>query len=176
MDMKRDKMIPPVKLGWMAGVIDLKGKIYYKNNRMRNPDSRQIVMLVETKNINVIHELGALTGTSPDLKKAIPLKEFMRKGCTDHCPEPHVHVNELNEDSFLPPVARWTITGAGLAVVIHNLLPFLVNNKIQCEAAMVEAMEHTPLAGQGSTAALKSIRRLSLLGWDLPEQYEIAME
>lgn len=163
-----------MKLGWMAGVIDLKGRLIHKNNKLRK--TRQIVLAVETKEYLVVKELGMLTGTNPEHIERQPLKEWMRKGCNEHCPEPHVHVGEKDyENLYLPPISRWTITGAGMYVVLSNLMPFLHIDRGYTEA-MAEVMTNTQLTGQGSTAVVNSLRRLKLLGWELPEEYEKVME
>jgi len=167
-------MLPPMKLGWMAGVIDLKGRLIRKKNKTRA--TPQVVLIVETKEYMVVKELSSLTGTSPETMDRRPLREWMRKGCSEHCPEAHVHVGDSEyEHLYMPPIARWTITGAGMVVVLSNLMPFLQIDRGYTEA-IEEVTINTPLSGQGSSAVLSSIRRLSLLGWNLPEAYEKAME
>lgn len=160
-------MLPIPKLGWMAGIIDLKGIFLRKNNKMRA--TPQIVLAVESKQFAIIRELGSLTGTSPELKKQVAKREFMRRGCADHCPEAHVHIGD---EGMLPAIARWTITGAGMAVVLYNLMPFLIMDKPYKEY-MDEAIENAPLTGQGSAAVLTSLRRLAMIGWELPEPFEL---
>lgn len=165
-------MIPIPKLGWMAGVVDLKGRLIYKKNRQRA--TAQVVLMVESKEFHVIRELGSLTGTRPERKQAQPLKEFMRKGCQEHCPESHVHVNDLGAEREMPATARWTITGAGMVVVLDNLLPFLMIDRGYTEAMdLVRGL--TVLEGQGSGAVLAALNRLHRLGWYLPEDYGRAL-
>ena len=77
-------------LGWMAGVLDLKGRISLKSNQTRA--TKQAVLAVQTGEIAVIRRLGDLTGTSPEVMRAKPLKDFMRKNCSTHCPDKHSHV------------------------------------------------------------------------------------
>lgn len=161
-------MIPVNKLGWMAGVIDLKGRLVYKNNKQRK--TQQTVLMVENKEMAVIRELGSLTGTAPELIKAKALQDWMRRGCVDHCPEPHVHVSEYY-GLQMPRMARWTITGAGMVVVLDNLMPFLMVDRGYDEA-IEKVIASTPLVGQGSGQVQASLRRLKSMGWDLPEQYE----
>lgn len=165
--------IPVNQLGWMAGILDMKGIIVRKKNQSRR--TPQLVLVVESKHREVIKRLGEMTGTSTELQKPQDVKQWMRKGCTDHCPEAHFHVHDMigkdQESLYLPPIARWTITGAGMAVVLHNVLPFCVSAKNFTEV-MAEALENTPLTNQGSGAVLKSLRRLDEIGWDLPPEYE----
>lgn len=165
-------MLPAVTLGWVAGIIDLKGKLIYKANRTRA--TPQVVLHVESKEFGIIRELGRLTGTRPDAKIQRPVKDFMRKGCLEHCPESHVHVNDIGGEREMPPVARWTVTGAGMVVVISNVLPFLHVDR-DWEAAIETVRADTVLDGQGSGAVLASLYRLRNLGWDLPGDYDQAV-
>lgn len=164
-------MIQPISLGWMAGIIDLKGKFVFKENKMRK--TKQTIIYVETRHVEVVKKLSELTGVSPETRKQAKLKDWMRRGCTEHCPEPHIHVSDERE---IPEIARWTITGAALAVILHNLLPFLVMTSKNYEGIKDKILEDTPLTGQGSARVVWSIRRLALLGWDLPTEYEGVMD
>ena len=157
-------MIPPTKLGWMAGVIDLKGRVVKKENKMRK-SGPQVTLIVETRTIPIVKELGFLTGTMPETRQRQPLKEWMRRGCSEHCPDKHIHVEDERE---MPTMGRWTISGAGLAVVLFNLMPFLLQDY---KTIYDEVIVNSPLKGQGSGAVVATIRRLALLGWDLPEQF-----
>lgn len=162
-------MIPAPKLGWMAGVVDLKGRLIYKKNRQRA--TPQVVLMVESKEYSIVRALGALTGTKAEFKKAQPLKEFMRRGCSDHCPEAHVHVSD---DREMPQVARWTITGAGMVVVLTNLMPYLTIDRGYTEA-IEQARGNTALEGQGSGMVMMSLQRLQSLDWELPMEYAQAL-
>lgn len=154
----------------MAGVIDLKGRLTIKNNKARA--TRQIVLSVESTEIPVVRRLARMTGGRPEARPQAPLKDWMRRGCNDHCPEPHVHIHDHRE---MPPNLRWTLTGASAAVVMITLLPFLTVDK-GFEEVIEEIVESVPLAGQGATAVLRSLKRLSDLGWDLPERFEQAIQ
>jgi hypothetical protein len=162
-------MIPAPKLGWMAGIVDLKGRLVYKNNKMRA--TPQVVLTVESKEYPVVKALGALTGTRAEFRKAQPLKEFMRRACSDHCPEAHVHVSDERE---MPQIARWTITGAGMVVVLTNLMPYLTVDRGYGEA-IEQVRQSTTLTGQGSGMVLMSLQRLQSLDWELPEDYAEAL-
>ena len=155
----------------MAGVIDLKGRLDYKNNRQRK--SRQVVLGVHSKEIQVIRRLSQLTGTQPENHAPKPLREFMRKGCDEHCPEKHIHVG----DEFLqmPAGAKWTITGAGMVVVLTELMPYLTIDRGYPET-IEEVYATVALVGQGAAAVLSSLRRLRNLGWDMPPMFEARLE
>lgn len=161
------RTLPPAKLGWMAGVIDLRGKVVRKNNKQRAEGSRQVVMWVESKEYPIIQALCAMVGTSVELMKT-PDKntEFMRRGCAEHCPASHVHV----DGPVWPSIARWTISGCAMGVVLWNLLPYLQNTGKPYKPLMAEVFAASKLTGQGSGATAAAVRRLEGLGWVIPPQ------
>lgn len=162
--------IPVQKLGWMAGIVDLKGHIAYKNNKARR--TRQTVLFVETKVFEIVQALAAMTGTSPDLKQAKPLSEFIRRGCVEHCPEAHVHVDRVG--LMMPQTSRWTVTGSALVVVLHSLRPYLMVER-HYDAAVAEILANQVVTGPGANAQLAAVRRLQLAGWQIPEPYAMAL-
>ena len=154
------------KLGWMAGILDLRGRLVVKKNQMRA--TPQFVLMAETKEVAIVRGLSSLTGTRAELQAAKPLKDFMRRSCAEHCPEAHVHVED--DGRMMPRVARWTITGAGMVVVLENLMPFLMVDR-GYEEAVEQVSRDTTLTGQGSGAVIASLRRLRDLGWEIPDRY-----
>lgn len=165
-------MISPTKLGWMAGVIDLKGRLAHKRNTRRA--TPQIVLAVETKERGVVRVLSELTGTRPEYMDRRPLKDWMRKGCSEHCPEAHVHVHDGLNDLAMPPMSRWTVTGAGMYVVLGAVMPYIQIDRGYTDA-LEQVLENTVLEGQGSGAVLASLRRLHALGWEMPEDFKEAI-
>lgn len=168
--------IPIQKLGWVAGVLDLKGRVVTKKNRSRA--TPQFVLMVETKDMAVIRELCSLTGTQVESKPERKLPDWMRRPCAEHCPDKHEHVHMTSEnrpyDWRMPAMGRWTATGASAAIVLHNVLPYSLAN-LGLEVALHSLLEQAALTGQGSGATLKAIRRMRDLGWDLPEKFEAAL-
>lgn len=158
-------MIEASRLGWMAGVFDLRGKVLVKANQQRA--TRQIVLMVETKQLYIVRELSLLTGTNPECIAEHAMPDWSRRSCTEHCPDAHVHV----EKKQMPGVTRWTITGSGVATVLYNTLPYMVSDH-PWTALMFETIGATPLFGRGSGTAVATIRRLEKLGWELPPQFE----
>ena len=150
------------QLGWMAGVIDLKGRIIVKHNKQRR--TRQLVLVVETQETQVVQELGRMTGTALELKMPRNMPDFMRHGCVEHCPTEHVHVK-----SEMPSISRWTVTGSAMAVVVYNLLPFMRNDRGLLKG-MQEIFQMTPKSGAGRNAIDQSIKRMAELGWEIPEE------
>lgn len=163
-------MISVQNLGWMAGVIDLKGRLSYKRNALRA--TKQITLSVETKEWPVAQRLSALTGTAPEIRDRTPLNEMFRRGCIEHCPEAHVHIDR--EGIYMPRSARWTITGAGLVIVYDNLNQYLSVDR-GFDAAVREIDENVALTGRGSVTVLVTCNRLKNLGWRLPEAYDLAL-
>lgn len=156
-------------LAWVAGVLDLKGVVVRKKNKLRA--TPQVCLYVETKNYDVICALSELTGTAPELHERIT-KEFMRRGCVDHCPEGHVHVAEHDWEWSMPAISRWTVTGAAAAVVLYNTVPRMrTNNGLR--KVMDELLDQSVMAGRGWGATRSAIRRLRDLGWELPPQYDV---
>lgn len=162
--------ISMTSLGWMAGIVDLKGRLHYKANQQRK--TTQTTLTVDSKDAAIIRQLGSLTGTKPEWKNTKSLKEFLRRGCNEHCPEKHVHIHD---GEWIAEISRWTITGAGLVVVLDNLLPFLVIDKGYREA--IDGLQKvTAYSGRGSGAVYATLARLRNLGWDLPPVYELALQ
>lgn len=162
-------MIPAQKLGWMAGVIDLKGRIVVKKNSSRA--TAQHVLAVSSKEMIIIRELSSLTGIKSEIRVGRPTPDWMRKGCVEHCPDAHIHVLYRPR---LPDSAVWSVTGTAMATVLHNLRPFLLSDRGYDEA-YTSIMESSTLSGRGATAAVTSLRRLKELGWELPEKFEISL-
>lgn len=151
------------QLAWMAGIVDLKGKITYKANKTR-ATSKQVTLYVESVQKPVVDKLAQYTGTSPEIKAHRTRWEgWYRKQCDEHCPDAHVHVSGAD---FLP-AARWTLSGAAMAVVLTNLKPYIVQDKGFSEAAEY-AFGNMVLYGQGAGMTVNALRRLYGLGWELP--------
>lgn len=158
-------MITIVDKAWMAGIFDLKARLAHKNNQQRR--TRQTIMYVETKEITVVRRLCELTGTDVESRDSKPLSEFVRRSCSIHCPEAHVHVDNTFS---MPNMARWTITGASLVVVHHNLYPYMRVDRGYIEAVR-EILETQSMTGRGSAQMIAGIMRLQALGWLVPPTY-----
>jgi hypothetical protein len=161
--------LPVARLAWTAAVIDLRGKLIKKKNQQRA--TPQLVLAVESKVFAVIRQLASLTGTNPEFASGREAPDWMRKGCIEHCPEQHVHYAHS-----LPPKGRWTITGAGMVVVLYNVMPYLVSTDQPWHEIMEEGINQAVLIGQGSGMTRKSLMRLHELGWEMPSTFEKALE
>lgn len=137
-----------------------------KNNRQRA--TPQHVLMVESKEFFVIREFGSLTGTRPEIQESRKTLDWMRRGCSEHCPEAHFHAESAQ--LTMPAIARWTITGAAAATVLYNLAPYLMSDRGFPEITN-EIIQSATLTGQGSGATLASLHRLVALGWELPDRF-----
>lgn len=159
----------PVSAGdmaWMAGVIDVKGNLLRKRNKSRA--TPQVVLYAQVKDPRIARRLSALTGTAPEAHTRTPPPEaFLRRSCTEHCPAPHVHVDDGEFPWRMPDTTRWAITGIAAAVVLVNLAPFMgtYSDYVDDVAGIIRTFTPT---GQGSGAVHKTLRRLSALGWQIP--------
>lgn len=157
--------LQPHDFGWIAGTLDLKGVVVRKNNKGRK--TPQIVLLVETKERSVVKRLAKYTGTDPAQQTQRKIKEeWSRRGCVEHCPAQHVHIQEVS----MPPISRWQVTGSSLAVVVYNVMPYLTDcdKTRKMRDAMEEIGSTITLEGQGRAAIDAAIKRLTNLGWDIP--------
>lgn len=154
------------QLAWMAGIIDLRGKVVYKNNPNRS--SSQCTLYIESINMNVIEKLCQLTGSSVEKKnragKVESVEGWYRKSCEQHCPEQHVHVAGFDAITS----ARWTVSGAGLIVVGEQIMPYLVSPTM-IQEVVAYAREHLVVYGRGAAASVTALRRLDALGWKTPQ-------
>lgn len=162
-------MLDNANKGWFAGILDFQGHVVRRNNGHRAEGSEHISIYVDTKITPITMKMSALTGTQPSLKEnghASLKVEWLRRGCAEHCPEPHQHV--ASEEVNMPPTVKWSASGAAAAIVLWNLRPYMVTEHEPWDWAMGMCLASTRLSGRGAAAALTAIRRLHELGWDLP--------
>lgn len=158
------------QLAWMAGVFDLKSRIFTKNNKTRK--TRQHTWNVESTELVVVRRLSALTGTKPEARAGKPVGEIARRNCIEHCPDAHVHVDER---LMVADRLRWTATGAGMVIIHHNVKPYLqvdrgygpIIREIKADPAIMD---------RGSGAVLRTVTRLYRLGWEVPAPYVVMLD
>jgi hypothetical protein len=156
-------VLPVAQLAWMAGIVDLKGRIIRKNNKTRT--TQQLVLFVESKHIQVIRGLGRMTGLRAEMQTPPQRTDWFRRNCNEHCDNAHVHVAA----SEWPAIGRWTITGAAMATVLHGIAPYMLVDR-GWDEVMLEIYDQATLKGQGSGMTLSALRRLRDLGWDIPPE------
>lgn len=156
--------ITVAKKAWMAGIVDLRGRVVYKSNKTRNHNN-QVTLYVESVQVPIIKRLAEYTGGSPEVKTRSRGREdgWFRHGCDEHCPEAHIHV----KGSDFLPAARWTISGSAMSVLLLALQPYMIQDKGMTDA-IAYGLEHMRLMGQGAAATITALRRLHKLGWPIP--------
>jgi hypothetical protein len=164
------------ELAWFAAVIEVKAGITKKTHAARK--TPQVSLYVDTRQLEIVNRLCTLTGQKVEPKSQRPLTKFDRRSCDIHCPTPHVHVNDYEDNrKELMPTKRWTISGASIVVVLHNTVQYMTSEgQNKFSAILVDAKANVPMNGQGSGMVKNGIRRLALLGWNLPKDYLVAME
>jgi hypothetical protein len=160
-------MITPAKLGWMAAIIDLRGRVYVKANATRA--TRQITLQVLSKETRVVQEMCRLTGVKAEANVSRPLKDFMRRGCAEHCPEQHVHVSDAADERVMPETRKWVVTGVAMAVVINAIKPYMAFDH-DWDGYVDEIMSNVDIQGRGGRAVATVVNRLITLGWPMPER------
>ncbi len=155
-------MITEVDLGWAAAVLDCRGRVSLKKNKSRATVQR--VIWADSKSEAIITRLSTMTGSGVEVKQnRILLAEWDRRGCVEHCPEPHVHEQRKN----MPEIYKWQATGTAAAVVLYNLMPYLTDQE-SWRGVMTAALEDATTSGRGSGTVKLAVTRLSDLGWRLP--------
>lgn len=156
--------LAPTQLAWMAAVIEMRGRV----KRIDTPSRRnpQLKLYVNGKHVGVMRRLAELTGTELTIRESRVIESKERRGCTEHCPEPHVHYGVE-----MPSVASWDISGPAAAVVLMGLRPYLTDPG-GMQSFVDEVIAQTPKSGRGRAAIDRSINRLRALGWDIPDELE----
>jgi len=151
---------------WAAAMIDSRGHLITKKNKQRAPGSQQIVLMIETKHHEIAERLAAMTGTSPEPQESSlnRREDWNRKGCAEHCPEPHIHVGE----PVMPMITRWAVTGTSAAIVLWNIRKYMATTREPWDWGLDQCLRQLRLEGPGSGSVKSSARRLSQLGWELP--------
>lgn len=150
----------PAQLGWIAGIIEARGKIRKTSNPLRK--STQILLQVQTRHLDIAARLGKLTGVKVRYVESKRINKGDRKACAEHCPEAHVHV-----EPWIPAMGVWAVTGGAAAVVLHNVMPYLSSIE-ERQTIVDEIVGSLPTQGRGFHAVKTSVDRLRRLGWEIP--------
>lgn len=153
-------MITESDKGWMAAVLDMKGHVYHKETQAR---ARSVITVtVDSSKPEVIRRLAELTGGNLDRARSAPM-DWVRRGCSEHCPDQHIHMPAESK-----PSQRWAVNGVSAAIVLHNVIPFMRTDSGFREA-YAEALAAVTGYGQGFGAVMPAVTRLARLGWVLPD-------
>jgi hypothetical protein len=159
-------MIAEADLAYMAAVFDMKALVITKHNSQRA--TPQLVLTVQSVRLDVVENLCRLTGTMVEPRQR-ERKDWMRRGCNEHCPEAHIH--HFMEDSYLPETATWRITGAAAAVVLSSVIPYMRTDRGTSQM-LTQLMDNLVTTGQGVGQVRASVRRLAELGWPIPKKMQ----
>lgn len=158
-------MINEGDLGWVAGILDLKGKVYRLTARQGG--RIQYSLCVTDRNVPLIRQLCHLTGVRGQDhdggRERAP--EHWRRACDLHCPQEHVHVK--------PPgsTLRWGLRGAGALIVIDAVLPFCrIQRDAFAEVRPEIASQINAQINPGKSGI--ATRRMADMGWAIPEELE----
>ncbi len=160
------RRIEKTRLAWMAGVVEMRGKIRVVDNPMRK--TLQIRLQVQSQQIHIVQRLCAMTGVEIDSKPVRQIDSADRRGCVEHCPEAHVHGAKT-----MPRMGLWAVTGTAAAIVLHNLSEHLHPDTdlsvLDRYLDAVDLPEDWSRPGRGMKAVFDSVNRLRTLGWKIPE-------
>lgn len=136
----------PDDLAYMAAVVDMLAVL-----KVRKMDASDlpVAAITSTRHIEAVRLLCEHTGVKP----VSLVKDYVHRGCNEHCPDKHNHVESEG--------ARWQVVGVKATIVLHSLVPYL---RVQREAARELVRAGQVIGYKGQVVA--EMRRL---GWDIPE-------
>ncbi len=157
--------IPPARLGWMAGVLEMKGRLrVYDTKTRRNPLYK---LVVESHHVDTVQRLAKMTGSKFEQTDETVIEQPAdRRGCVEHCPEPHVHAVTRK----LPMLGKWHMTGAAAAIVLRNLDPYFTPDDGERAKFVQGVFDCVPWSGRGRAAVDRSIARMQAHGWEIPQE------
>lgn len=160
------RQIDGTKLAWMAGVVELRGKVTILQDPMRR--TVQLRLRLQSQHVVMVQRLCAYTGIEINDKPSREIHGLDRRGCVEHCPERHQHTAVR-----MPRMAHWGMTGVGAAIVLHGLAPHFLG---VLDLTLVDQYLNTlnvpsdwRKPGRGMKAVFDSVNRLRTIGWEIPE-------
>lgn len=136
----------PVELAYIAGVVDIFGRIYSRPTETK----RLPAVEVNTGNFDLLDLLGTWTRTKPFETR----RDYRRGGCEEHCPEQHIHVVSRS--------GRWTVTGAKATILLAGIRPHL---RLQGEMA-----DRMIALGMDADWKPQTVAAMADLGWKIPRR------
>lgn len=110
-----------LNMAHLAGVIDCAAILRTRDVR----DSSQLpVVAIHGGSPAVLAYFAQATGTQVTITK----RDYQRQPCATHCHESHTHVESTS--------ARWSVTGSRATIMLHNVLPFLVIQRLEAQALL----------------------------------------
>ncbi len=138
-------MIPETDLAYLAGVVDVLGRIWTRPSS----NGRRLPLLELNANRPELMEwLSDLTRTDV----VVTSRDYMRLGCAEHCSESHVHTVSTS--------TRWSVTGAKATIVLFNIEPYVFLKRPEVEYALG--------LGMMSEMRAQTVRDMKTRGWVVP--------
>lgn len=158
------------KFAYMAAIIEAKGRI--KMLEVEGRASPQLTLRYQSQQIHVVKAMCANTGSEPNIVLAKSFDDRKRAGCTQHCPEQHIHFEQN-----MPQTATWQIVGVGAAIVLHNLMPYMAAPEDDPSTAKYRRFIDViftwqPATNRGAYTVKTTVERLAKLGWKIPSELE----
>lgn len=138
-------MIPESDLAYLAGVIDVMGRIW---TRPSSNGRRLPLLEISANRPELMDWLSETTSTEVFTTS----RDYMRMGCAEHCAESHVHSVSTS--------TRWSVTGAKATIVLFNIEPYAFLKRPEVEFAL----------GLGMMAEMRAqtVRSMRAKGWTIP--------
>lgn len=140
--------LPDETIAYVAGVLDARAHVEVMSGRGRGPQPR---LSVTTRRLDLLEHLAGLTGT----KISLDSRGYQRRPCVAHCVERHEHLVRQS--------AKWRVDCLRATIVLFNVQPFIVSQRIEVANALAVGLTAYP-AARGNTA-----KQMAALGWALPE-------
>lgn len=130
------------ELAFISGVIEARGHIEVgkRGPRIRITTARTplLTYLAKHTGVKVVHDD----------------RGYQRRPCSDHCEQPHSH--------YVRQSTQWTVDSTRATIVLHNVMPYLIDTQPKAKKALATGMKNYPPA-RGDT-----ITQMKKLGWETP--------
>lgn len=143
-------MIAETDKAWMAGILEIRGSL--------GLSSRGPFVQLTDDDISIVHELCRLSGVKASLSAG---ESYVRKQCSDHCPEEHTHIQTA-------PRSRFQVKDLRAAIIMYNLVPHIRSNKKSVVAAEAWQSFRPKYLGHMKKTATAMLDA----GWRIPPGYD----
>lgn len=142
-------MLTDTDLAYIAGLIDVMGNVRV----METAEGTQLPLVsISCPDAALLAYLGEVS----DMQPFVTVRTYDRHRCTEHCDEPHQHVESRSR--------RWTVTGAKATMILAAVEPYLRFQKDKVAEVVALGMD----APRKKATSVKMTR----LGWPMPEGWE----
>ena len=142
-------MLTEADLAYIAAVIDVMGNI---REMETDTGTRLPLVSVSCPDEALLAYLGEVT----DMQAFVTVRRYDRHRCTEHCDEPHQHVESRSR--------RWTVNGAKATIILAAVEPY-----VRFQRDRVAEMVALGLDAPKKRATPAKMKRL---GWPMPEGWD----